>query len=62
MIDYYISIIDSHNPKYVVPHSKVALLDMKKQLLRIKDDVMEYKIPEVNYNVYVGGYPAGYEG
>lgn len=62
MIDYYISIIDSHNPKYVVPHSKAALLDMKKQLLRIKDDVMAYKIPEVNYNVYVGGYPIGYEG
>lgn len=62
MIDYYITIIDNNVPKYIVPHSKSALLDMKKQMLRLKDEIIAFKLPEVNYNVYVSGYPAGYEG
>lgn len=62
IIDYYISVIDSGSTKYIVPHSKQSLLDMKSQLLRIKDSVISYPIPEVKYGLYIGDYPAGYEG
>ena len=62
LIDYYISIIDNNIPKYIVPHSKQSLIEMKQQLLRIKDEIIAYQIPEVKYGVYLGDYPAGYEG
>lgn len=62
LIDYYISIIDNNITKYIVPHSKQSLLDMKQQLLRIKDEIIAYEIPEVKYGVYLGDYPAGYDG
>lgn len=60
-IDYYIAIIDSNTSKYTVPHSKEFLLDIKSKLLSIKDEVLQYKIPGVNYGVYIN-YPEGYEG
>ncbi len=62
LIDYYIAVIDNGNTKYIVPHSKQSLLDMKQQLMRIKDEIIAYQIPEIKYGVYLGEYPAGYEG
>lgn len=62
LIDYYISIIDSGNPRYIVPHSKAQLIDMKTMLLKVKDEIIAYPIPEVKYGVYLNNYPIGYEG
>lgn len=62
LIDYYISVIDSGTGKFIVPHSKNALLDMKTMLLKAKDEIIAYPIPEIKYGVYLNNYPIGYEG
>ena len=61
IIDYYLSIINNNVPKYIVPHSKQSLLDMRERLTAIKDEVVAYKIPEIKYGLFID-YPKGYEG
>ena len=63
MIDYYLDLMG--NPKtankYNVPHTRKELLMLKDSLLKVKDQVINKKIPEYRYTVRVD-YPDGYEG
>ena len=61
VIDYYLDILDSNNPKYEVYNSKEELLRMRNKLESYLTAVMEKKIPEFSYNFFVK-YPEGFEG
>ena len=60
-IDYYLALIDSKNPKYVIPHSRESLVNMRNILEKYKNDAINRKLPEVNYGISIQ-YPTGYEG
>lgn len=62
IVDYYIKLINYNDPKYIVPHSKDSLNQMRNTLLKLKDSVIAKKLPEISYNVTINGFPAGYEG
>lgn len=61
IIDYYISIIDSGNPKFIVPHSREALVSMRELLDKYRLQAINKKLPEVKYGISIQ-YPSGYEG
>ena len=60
-IDYYIALIDSKNPRYVIPHSRESLISMRNTLEKYKSDAITRKLPEINYGITIQ-YPTGYEG
>ena len=63
IIDYYLDLMN--NPKtanrYIIPHTRNELTNMKLQLEKLKESVVNKKIPEYRYSVRVD-YPDGYEG
>ena len=61
IIDYYIALIDSKNPKYSVPHSRESLVQMKQRLNDYRIQAINRKLPEVNYGISIQ-WPTGYEG
>lgn len=61
IIDYYIALIDSKNPKYVIPHSRESLMQMRDRLEKYKQDAIDRKLPEIRYGIQIQ-YPEGYEG
>lgn len=61
IIDYYISLIDSKSPRYIVPHSKESLLSMREKLNQYRLAAMNKKLIPVQYGLVIQ-YPEGYEG
>lgn len=61
IIDYYLDIIDSGNTKLIVPHSKKELLRMKDILNEYRVSAINKRMPEYRYNIKIN-YPEGYEG
>lgn len=61
MIDYYISLIDSHNPKYSIPHTRESLVRMRQLLEDYRIAAINRKLPDVNYGISIQ-WPTGYEG
>ena len=61
VIDYYIALIDSNNPKYVVPHTRESLVRMRNTLNNYRLAAINKKLPEVKYGINYP-YPTGYEG
>ena len=61
IIDYYIALIDSKNPKYMIPHSRESLVNMRERLDAYRLDAINRKLPEVRYGISIQ-YPSGYEG
>lgn len=61
IIDYYISIIDSKNQKYIVPHTRESLVRMRDMLDKYRIAAINRKIPDVKYGINIQ-YPTGYEG
>ena len=61
IIDYYISIIDSKNPKYIVPHTRESLVRMREALDNFRIAAINKKIPDVKYGINIQ-FPTGYEG
>lgn len=63
LIDYYLQIID--NPKlekrYIFYNSRNELIRMKMTLEKLRDSIVNYRIPEVKYGIQVV-YPDGYYG
>ena len=60
-IDYYLALLDSKNPKYIIPHTRESLISMKNILEKYKNDAINRKLPEVKYGITIQ-YPSGYEG
>lgn len=62
LIDYYIEILNSPSAhKYYIPHSLSDLQSMRDRLLKSREFVMNYTIPDIKYGIFVN-YPKGYEG
>lgn len=62
LIDYYIEILNSPSAhKYYIPHSLSDLQYMRDRLLKSREFVMNYTIPDIKYGIFVN-YPKGYEG
>jgi hypothetical protein len=61
IIDYYISLIDSKSPRYIVPHSKESLLSMREKLNQYRLAALNKKLIPVQYGLVIQ-YPEGYEG
>ena len=61
IINYYISIIDSGNGKIRVPNSREELINMSRKLEKIKEEILDYRIPDTSYGLFIQ-YPEGYEG
>lgn len=63
LVDYYIALME--NPKtakkYVIPHSLNDLYQIKKRLIVLRENAINYKIPERNKNILIQ-WPKGYEG
>ena len=60
-IDYYIALIDSENPRYIIPHSRDALVAMRDRLDKYRMAAINRKLPEVNYGISIQ-FPTGYDG
>lgn len=61
IIDYYIALIDSKNPKYVVPHTRESLVQMRNKLDMYRQMAINKKLPEISYGINIQ-WPEGYEG
>ena len=63
LVNYYISIMENPSlyKKYSIPHTLDQLYSIKKELLRAREEILRYKIPERNKGILVA-WPSGYEG
>lgn len=61
IIDYYIALLDSKNPKYIVPHSRESLVQMRNTLDAYRRQAIERKLPDIQYGINIQ-FPKGYEG
>ena len=60
-VNYYINILDSKNNRYIVPHSRESLINMKNLLNKYREMVLSRPLPEIKYGLTIQ-YPEGYEG
>lgn len=63
IVEWYIELIDTANPKYIVPHTRPYLVTLRTQLLECYKNIMATKIPDRKKRPYLDiDYPAGFEG
>jgi len=64
LVEWYIELLEVGSKKYIVPHSKPYLQNMRTQLLQCYKNIMDTKIPKPNERplIDVNQYPPGYEG
>lgn len=63
IVEWYIELIDTANPKYIVPHTRPYLVTLRTQLLECYKNIMATKIPDKKKRPYLDiDYPAGFEG
>ena len=63
IVEWYIELIDTANPKYIVPHTRPYLVTIRTQLLECYKNIMATKIPDKKKRPYLDiDYPAGFEG
>lgn len=63
IVEWYIELIDSGSTKYIVPHPRPYLVDLRTQLLACYKKIMAVKIKNPqDKSVIDTPYPAGYEG
>ena len=61
IIDYYIGLLDCKSNKYLIPHTRESLINMKKQLEEYRVAALRFKLPKIEYGISIQ-YPEGYEG
>ena len=63
IVEWYIELIDTANPRYIVPHPRPYLVTLRTELLECYKNIMATKIPDKKNRPYLGiQYPAGLEG
>ena len=62
MVDWYIELIDVGSTKYVIPHNRQYLENMKTQLLACYKLIMATPISKRDGSIISVKYPKGYEG
>ena len=63
-VNWYIELLETSNKKYIVPHPKQSLEDIRNQLLACHKTIMETKIanPGTRPLIDIDIYPDGYKG
>ena len=63
LIDYYLAIMDNpkYERKYIFANSKNELIRIRSQLEKLRELILNYRIPETKYSIQVV-YPDGYYG
>lgn len=63
IVEWYIELIDTANPRYIVPHPRPYLVTLRTELLECYKNIMATKIPDKKNRPYLDiQYPAGLEG
>ena len=63
IVEWYIELLDTNNPKYIVPHPRPYLVTLRTELLNCYKKIMATKIEKPGSRPIVDiKYPAGYEG
>lgn len=63
IVEWYIELLDTNNPKYIVPHPRPYLVTLRTELLNCYKKIMATKIEKPSSRPIVDiKYPAGYEG
>ena len=63
IVEWYIELIDTANPRYIVPHPRPYLVTLRTELLECYKNIMSTKIPDKKNRPYLDvQYPAGMEG
>ena len=63
IVEWYIELIDTANPRYIVPHPRPYLVTLRTELLECYKNIMATKIPDKKNRPYLDiPYPAGMEG
>ena len=63
LVEDYIELIDTANPRYIVPHPRPYLVTLRTELLECYKNIMATKIPDKKNRPYLDiHYPAGMEG
>lgn len=63
IVEWYIELIDTANPRYIVPHPRPYLVTLRTELLECYKNIMATKIPDKKNRPYLDiQYPAGMEG
>lgn len=62
IVEWYIELLEVGSKKYVVPHTKPYLENIRTQLLQCYKKIMNTPIPKQDRAIISVGYPQGYEG
>lgn len=62
LVEWYIELIDVGSSKYIVPHNRQYLENMRTQLLACYKKIMATPIPKADRPIISVQYPKGYEG
>lgn len=62
IVEWYIELLDVGSNKYVVPHNKTYLVQMRTDLLACYKKIMNTPIPKADRPIINVKYPKGYEG
>lgn len=62
IVEWYIELLDTNNPKYIVPHPRPYLVNMRTQLLACYKKIMDTKIPSNDRPIISVDYPDNYKG
>lgn len=62
IVEWYIELLEVGSKKYIVPHNKPYLENMRTQLLACYKKIMATPIPKTDRPIISIKYPAGYEG
>ena len=63
IVEWYIELVDTANPRYIVPHPRPYLVTLRTELLECYKNIMATKIPDKKNRPYLDvQYPAGLEG
>ena len=63
MVNWYLELLEAGSEKYIVPHSKAQLEQIRDQLMDAHKKIMATKIPDPRTRPIIDiKYPDGYEG
>ena len=62
LVDFYLNCIDTHDDRYIVPHTREYLVDGQKQLSNLLTQILRIRPINKNDRVWKINYPSDYRG
>lgn len=62
LVEWYIELIDTQSPNYIVPHTREYLVNIRNQLMAAQKKILETPLKRPGDPVITVNYPKGYEG